>query len=352
MIKFSNRYCLKRTQMTRMTRIYADKKNDIYLNNNEIKICANPRYPCHPPSNGLLYVFFAFIISLFPAIPALSQSIKSVRINEIQVMNTDGFRDEYGHAGSWIELYNKGYGKVNIGSCTLKVKGKTYQIPKGDPATVIPTQGYLVFFACGTPDKGTFHTNFTLDDTDFIEFYDADGKLIDKLQFNPADMVENVSYGWFEDYDGKEKTMNLPATTPANSNNTLNKIHRSEVFRQADPSGIILTLINIVIVTIALTLLFFAFKYMGNYHTRKTVKKLTPVKAVQTGNVPVVSEKKKRAVTNDELAAIAIALYQYSENMRRHEEMVLTINKVSKVYSPWSSKIYGLRQSPNKHFKV
>jgi Na+-transporting methylmalonyl-CoA/oxaloacetate decarboxylase gamma subunit len=290
-----------------------------------------------------------FLFALFPAIPAMSQSIKSVRINEIQVMNTDGFRDEYGQASGWIELYNKGYGKVNVAGCTLKVKGKAYQIPKGDPATVIPTQGYLVFFAGGTPNKGTFHTNFTLDDTDFIAFYDADGKLVDQFQFNPVGMVENVSYGWFEDHDGKEKLMSLPATTPGSSNNTLNKVHRSEVFRQADPWGIVLTITNIVVVTIALTLLFFVFKYMGNYHTKKTTgNKLVPVKTVQTGNVIVSGDKKKRAVTNDELAAIAIALYKYSEIMRRHEEMVLTINKVSKVYSPWSSKIYGLRQFPKK----
>jgi len=300
----------------------------------------------------LRFKFILLIISLFPAIPLLSQSIRNVRINEIQVLNIDGFRDEYGHAGSWIELYNKGYGKVNIASCTLKVKGKTYQIPQGDPSTVIPSQGYIVFFAAGTPDKGTFHTNFTLDDTDFIEFYDTDGKLIDKFQFNPADMVENVSFGWFEDYDHKEKLMNLPATTPGSSNNTLTKVHRSEVFKKADPFGIILTVINIGIVTIALTLLFFAFKFMGNYLTRRAGKKLAPVTAVQTGNVVSGGEKKKRVVTNDELAAIAIALYKYSEIMRRHEEMVLTINKVSKVYSPWNSKIYGLRQSPTKHFKV
>jgi len=286
--------------------------------------------------------------SVFLSIPAMSQSIKSVRINEIQVVNTDGFRDEYGQTSGWIELYNKGYGKVNVGGCSLKVKGTAYQIPKGDPATVIPAQGYLVFFAGGTPNKGIFHTNFTLEDTDFIEFYDTDGKLVDRFPLDPSGMVEDVSYGWFEDRDGKEKLMTLPATTPGSSNNTLNKVHRSEVFRQADPWGIILTITCIVAVTVSLTLLYFVFKYMGNYLSKRAAKKHVPVKTVQTGKVVATGEKKKKAITNDELAAIAIALYKYSEIMRRHEEMVLTINKVSKVYSPWSSKIYGLRQIPAK----
>ena len=273
----------------------------------------------------------------------MAQSIKDVRINEIQVYNVNGFRDEYGRTGSWIELYNKGYGKVNIAGCTLKVKGKTYQIPKGDPATIISTRGYLVFFAGGTPNKGTFHTNLTLDDTDFIELYDADGELIDYLRFNLADMAEDISYGWFEDHNGKEMLRLLPATTPGSSNNTEEKIPRAEIFKQADPNGIVLTITNIGVVTIALTFLFFIFKFMGRIHVRVAVrKKMMRLKQYRE------NEKKKRVVTNDELAVIAIALYKYSKNLHDNEELTLTINKVSKAYSPWSSKIYGLRRIPNK----
>ena len=276
-------------------------------------------------------------------IPTIAQSIKDVRINEIQVYNVNGFKDEYGRTGSWIELYNKGYGKVNIAGCTLKVNGKEYKIPKVDPATIIPTRGYIVFFAGGTPNKGTFHTNFTLFDTDFIEFYDADGELIDCFRFNPADMVEDISYGWFEEHNGKEILRLLPATTPGSNNNTEEKIPRAEIFKQADPNGIVLTITNICVVTIALTLLFFIFKFTGRIHVRVAVrKKMMSLK--QNGE----NEKKKRAVTNDELAVIAIALYKYSKSMHDNEELTLTINKVSKAYSPWSSKIYGLRRIPNK----
>jgi len=283
------------------------------------------------------------LIGLSLTITVSAQSIKDVRINEIQVCNVDGFRDEYGQANAWIELYNKGYGKVNMAGCTLKVKGKAYQIPKGDPATVISARGYLVLYADGMPNRGTFHTNFTLDDTDFIELYDVDGKLIDHFQFNPAELSENVSYGWLEDIDGKEKLVLLPATTPAGNNNTEDKIHRSEVFRQADPSGVVLTITNIVVVSIALTILFFIFKYMGNFHIRKAAaKKIDKTAKAQSGG------GKTRGVTNDELAVIAIALHQYSKSIHDYEDLTLTINKVSRVYSPWSSKIYGLRQIPNK----
>jgi len=198
------------------------------------------------------------------------------------------------------------------------------------------------------PNRGTFHTNFTLDDTDYIELYDTDGKLIDTFRFNPAELTENVSFGWLEDEDGKEKLMLLPSTTPAGNNNTEGKVHKSEVFRQADPSGVVLTITNIVVVSIALTLLFFIFKYMGNYHTRNAAaKKTNKTMAAQSGEAKTTG-RKNRGVTNDELAVIAIALYQYSKSMHDYEDMALTINKVSRAYSPWSSKIYGLRQIPNK----
>lgn len=286
---------------------------------------------------------------IIPVAGISAQSIKEVRINEIQVHNTNGFQDEYGQRSGWIELHNAGYGKVNITGCKLKVKGKEYQIPKGDPKTVIPTQGFTLFFAGGTPNKGTFHTSFTLLDTDFIELYDTDGKLIDRFEFNPQDMVEDISYGWFEDDDGVEKLRLLPATTPGGDNNTEEKISRAEHFRRADPRGIVLTMTSIAVVTIALVLLFFIFKYMGKFHVNtakrigekiKTEKKPTLVQAADG--------KKHEVVTNDELAAIAIALYKYAENLHDIEDAVLTINRVAKAYSPWSSKIYGLTQIPNK----
>ena len=290
----------------------------------------------------MLSVGLFFVTSLF------GQSIKDVRINEIQVRNTNGLMDEYGQYGGWIELYNAGYGKVNIAGCVLKVRGKEYRIPKGDPGTVMATQGYVVFFAAGTPDKGTFHTNFTLEDTDFIEFHDVDGKLINTFKFDPAGMVENVSYGWFEEQLGKETLMNLPAITPRACNNTEEKTSRAEIFRQADPVGVVLTITSIFVVAVALVLLFFVFKYMGNFHIKNANKKAAMSSHTENNAVQVNGKKKDAVLTNEELTAIAIALYKYSENMHDIEDMVLTINRAAKVYSPWSSKIYTLTQTPNR----
>jgi glutaconyl-CoA/methylmalonyl-CoA decarboxylase subunit delta len=44
----------------------------------------------------------------------------------------------------------------------------------------------------------------------------------------------------------------------------------------------------------------------------------------------------------EEIAVIGLALYSYYSDVHDHESNILTVKKISKLYSPWSSKIYGL----------
>lgn len=70
-------------------------------------------------------------------------------------------------------------------------------------------------------------------------------------------------------------------------------------------------------------------------------KKKQPVKKSEPK--PVVKPVKK----NDEiLAAIATAIFLYRSEVHDIETTVLTIKRIDRIYSPWSSKIYGLRKSP------
>jgi len=62
----------------------------------------------------------------------------------------------------------------------------------------------------------------------------------------------------------------------------------------------------------------------------------------------MIMEEKNRMITNDEMAAVAIALYQYSTSLYHDEPMVLTADRAAKANSTWSSKIFGLRQFPNR----
>jgi hypothetical protein len=59
-----------------------------------------------------------------------------------------------------------------------------------------------------------------------------------------------------------------------------------------------------------------------------------------------MSDHKSLALSGEVNAAIAAAIHLYRSEMHDYENTVLTISKVSRTYSPWSSKIYGLRNTP------
>jgi glutaconyl-CoA/methylmalonyl-CoA decarboxylase subunit delta len=59
-----------------------------------------------------------------------------------------------------------------------------------------------------------------------------------------------------------------------------------------------------------------------------------------------VAKKDEVRITGEVNAAIAMAMYLYMSEMHDQESGIITIKKVSRRYSPWSSKIYGLRQNP------
>jgi len=289
------------------------------------------------------------IFSIVSTSELLGQSLNSVRINEIQVINNDGLKDDFGRNVSWIELYNEGYGKVDVGGCIFKVNGQEYRIPR-NPQTVLPSRSYMIFYAGGDNNKGTFYTNFKLDNTNFIEIYGPEMQLLDRLDFNPADMKADVSFGWSKAQDGTEVLMNLPAITLGASNNTVEMKSRGEIFREADPTGIVITITAVAVVAVNLTVLYFIFLYLGRFQVRLTQKRQKKASAPENNAAPagIKVNVKPGVMTDGELAAIAIAIYQYSQDLHDIEETVLTINRAAKVYSPWSSKIYGLRQPLNK----
>jgi len=60
-----------------------------------------------------------------------------------------------------------------------------------------------------------------------------------------------------------------------------------------------------------------------------------------------LAEKVVAKTNFDEIAAvIAMAIDMHIRDIHDYEKTVLTIQKVMRPYSPWSSKIYGMRQIP------
>ena len=72
------------------------------------------------------------------------------------------------------------------------------------------------------------------------------------------------------------------------------------------------------------------------------------MKAIGITDKAEAKEKNLGRHSGEEAAAIAMALHEFMNDAHDVEDMILTINKVKRTYSPWSSKIYTLRQTPKR----
>jgi glutaconyl-CoA/methylmalonyl-CoA decarboxylase subunit delta len=117
----------------------------------------------------------------------------------------------------------------------------------------------------------------------------------------------------------------------------------AESFGKYDPWGVAMAIIAMSVVFCALILLFVSFKYIGFAFTTDWKRRAL----IKEGKIEEAQHIENSA-TGELNAAIGLALYLYKSELHDIESLNLTINKVSRNYSPWSSKIYGLRQIQNK----
>lgn len=124
------------------------------------------------------------------------------------------------------------------------------------------------------------------------------------------------------------------------SDSTAVLVHRnSDFFMKIDPFGIGMTVIGYSVVFMALLLLYIIFYNLSKAMTLN-VKRLLK-KEGKSDEASKVEE-----ISGEVNAAIAYAIYLYYNELHDQENPIITINRVSKAYTPWSSKIYGLRQNP------
>ena len=283
------------------------------------------------------------LMVLLVSFGAKAQRATSMRINEVLVINEDNFVDDYGKRNAWIEIYNSSAGMVNIAGCYLtddKNNPRKYPIPKGDVMTQIQPNQHALFWADGLADRGTFHVSFTLDPSreNYVALYDADGRtLIDEITI-PAGQLPDVSYGRV--VDGQDEWAQLRKVTPKANNLTLDTNDKIENFKNNDSWGIGMTITAMAVVFLGLILLYLIFKQVGKAAIaagRRNAQKAGAAAGAATGEV-----------SGEVFAAIATALYELSDDNHDIEHTVLTIRKVHRAYSPWSSKIYTLRETPRK----
>jgi hypothetical protein len=56
--------------------------------------------------------------------------------------------------------------------------------------------------------------------------------------------------------------------------------------------------------------------------------------------------EKMEVISEEITTAIATAIFLYKQEVHDYENTILTIKRIDRTYSPWSSKIYGLRKNP------
>ena len=110
---------------------------------------------------------------------------------------------------------------------------------------------------------------------------------------------------------------------------------------------LLMTLIGFGVVFCVLVLLIFVMKGMGSVFTRQ--KKAEKAAKAAAAGVAVADDDHHEAISDQEIAAAIItALKLYKSNLHDQESEMLTIHRITRAYSPWSSKIHGLTQLPER----
>ena len=131
-------------------------------------------------------------------------------------------------------------------------------------------------------------------------------------------------------------------------NGTVNEAaEAAKTFAQHDPYGFIMAMMGMGIVFSILILTYLIFSNTPKLFTptfKQKIKDLFKKKAAVVSSEPVPEEVIIESdLTGEVNAAIAAAIHLYRSELHDFEDTVLTMKKVSRTYSPWSSKIYGLR---------
>jgi len=119
----------------------------------------------------------------------------------------------------------------------------------------------------------------------------------------------------------------------------MNWIYLTEAATVLDSLTWTIVAVGIGIVFLSLLIVYWFFRYVLtfilNFRFRSFARKrgIDPAEALTT----------KTIQSGEVNAAIAMALYQYFNELHDVESGVMTIKRVSRHYSPWSSKLYNMK---------
>ncbi len=110
---------------------------------------------------------------------------------------------------------------------------------------------------------------------------------------------------------------------------------------EKDPTGVTVAIISIGVVITVLALLAIIIAIFS-----RIVVALSAQTAQEAAPESTSGASVDAGANGEVVAAIALALKLYQEDVHDHESEIITINTVARSYSPWSSKIHGLTNLP------
>lgn len=125
----------------------------------------------------------------------------------------------------------------------------------------------------------------------------------------------------------------------------LTREQKNRRIEEADPHGYGVTIMSMAIVICALIILSILFVLFGKLSQRMHNKRKMEAQGLVKGTSP----KEVASDSGEVIAAISLALHEHFNARHDIEETVLTIKKLKRAYSPWSSKIYNLRAYPMRN---
>ena len=163
-----------------------------------------------------------------------------LRVNELLASNATGAQDEFGDFEDWIEIRNTSGSPVDMGGMFLTDdlgNSTKWPIPAG---TVIPANGYLLFWADDEASEGPRHAAFRLgaggEDAALFDTLAAGNALLDGVSYGPQ--TADVSFGHLP--NGATFRYLLSTPSPAASN--LPAPGATRVYEHSDSSANPITL--------------------------------------------------------------------------------------------------------------
>jgi len=154
----------------------------------------------------------------YTAVFEVDPDFQAIRINELMPSNANYLEDNFGDNDDWLELFNPNAKATNLSAASLRRGDNEWIMPNG---TIIPANGYLLFWLDNETYQGTNHVKFKLPNAiDTVHLITPQGVELDYMRY-PNSPTDN-SYGRYPNGSATFTAFSHP--TPLASND-LSSLH-------------------------------------------------------------------------------------------------------------------------------